>query len=56
MKKFDTVKLIGLIGVAVGALASTIGNYAQSKEMERMIDEKINEALAEREEKDEEES
>lgn len=55
MKKFDAIKLIGLAGMALGALATMVSNYAQEKQMEQIIDEKVNEALAAREE-DEEES
>lgn len=48
MKKFNAVKLIGLVGLALGGVATLIGNWAQEKQMEEMIDEKVNEALAER--------
>lgn len=48
MKKFDAVKLVGLVGLALGGVATLIGNWAQEKQMEEMIDEKVNEALAER--------
>lgn len=48
MKKFNAVKLVGLVGLALGGVATLIGNWAQEKQMEEMIDEKVNEALAER--------
>lgn len=52
MKKFDAVKLIGLAGLALGGLATLIGNWAQERQMEQLIDEKVNEALANREEEE----
>lgn len=48
MKKFNAVKLIGLVGLALGGVATLIGNWAQEKQTEEMIDKKVNEALAER--------
>ena len=52
MKKFDAVKLIGLAGLALGGLATLIGNWAQERQMEQLIDEKVNESLANREEEE----
>lgn len=54
MKKIDMAKIIGLAGMTLGALATLITSYAQEKQMEQTIEEKVNEALAKRE--DEEES
>lgn len=54
-KKLDVIKLIGLAGMALGGLATMITGYAQERTMERTIEEKVNEALAMRE-NDEEES
>lgn len=54
MKKFDTIKLVGMVGMALGGLATLIGNWAQEKAMEQTIEEKVNEALALREKETEE--
>lgn len=54
LRKFETIKLIGLLGIAVGALANAISNYAQSKEMEAMVEDKVQKALAEKEENEKE--
>lgn len=51
MKKngIDVVKIIGLIGLALGTLATAVSQYAQEKEMERLIEEKIEEANSKKE-------
>lgn len=54
MKRFDTTKLIGFAGIFLGMLATAVSSHAQSKQMERTIEEKVNEALANREENIEE--
>lgn len=54
MKKLDTVRFISLIGAGVGLLATLITNYASEKMMEQTIDEKVKEALANRENEEEE--
>lgn len=54
-KKLNVVKLIGLAGVALGAFATFVSNYAQEKQMEETIEEKVNEALAKREDEGESE-
>lgn len=56
MKKINTVKMIGFVGMLVGGLASMITSYVQSKQMEELIDEKVNKALAEKELENKEES
>ena len=48
MKKFNAVKLVGLVGLALGGVATLIGNWAQEKQMEEKKKKKVNEALAER--------
>lgn len=55
MKKFDAIKLIGIAGMALGGLATLITNYAQQQTIEQTIEEKVNEALAKRDEESEEE-
>ena len=56
MKKRGFVKLIGLAGVALAGVAALISNYANERAMEETIEAKVNEALAKRENRDEEES
>lgn len=56
MKKIEMAKLIGLVGMALGGVAALVTSYAQEKQMEQTIEEKVNEALAKREEENEEES
>lgn len=53
-KKLNIGTLIGFAGLALGAIATAISNYAQEKQMEEIIEEKVNKALAEREETEEE--
>lgn len=55
MEKSNLVKLVGLGAMALGGIATLIGNWVQERQMEQMIDEKVQEALADREQ-DEEES
>ena len=52
--KIDMVKIIGLAGMALGGLATLIGHWAQEQAMEKTIEEKVNKALAERNETEEE--
>lgn len=54
MKKLNVVKLIGFVGIGLGTLATVISNYAQEKQMEETIEEKVNEALAKRDEEESE--
>lgn len=56
MKKRGFVKLIGLAGMALAGVAALISNYANERAMEETIEAKVNEALAKRENRDEEES
>lgn len=46
--KNNTLKIIALLGTCLGFAATMISNYATNKEQEILIDEKINEALAKR--------
>lgn len=46
MKK---TKIIGLAAMIAGIAVTTISNWVQSREMEETIEEKVNEALSERE-------
>lgn len=54
MKKLDTVKLVGFAGMILGFVATQIGNWAQERQMEQTIEEKVDEALALREKNEEE--
>ena len=53
LKKLDTVKLISFVGIAISGIATLIANYANEKQMEKTIEEKVNEALAERDKTEE---
>lgn len=44
-----TLKLIATVGTGLGFAATLITNYANTKEQEILIEEKINEVLAKRE-------
>lgn len=44
-----TLKLIAIVGTGLGFVATLITNYANTKEQEILIEEKIDEALAKRE-------
>lgn len=55
MKKDSAIKLLGLAAMALGGVATLVGNWVQERQMEQMIDEKVQEALAEREEQEDEE-
>lgn len=44
-----SLKIIGFFGVGLGLIASLISDYAKDKQQENLIDEKIEKALAERE-------
>lgn len=49
-KKIEWTKIIGLAGMALGFAATAISNYATGKEQEKVIEEKVNEALAKKDE------
>lgn len=53
MKKFDTARLIGFIGVGLSAIAMAISNWSNEKQMERMIEEKVEERFAKKQEEEE---
>ncbi len=48
------VKLIGFGGMVLGFVATQIANWTQERQMEQMIDEKLDKALAERTQENEE--
>lgn len=45
-KKFDIVKLISFGGILLSLGANLMSNYAQQKEMDNTIDEKVEKALS----------
>lgn len=55
MKKRDLFKVVSFAGMALGAIGTLLSNWAEAKELDRMIDEKVSEQLAAHEEKESEE-
>lgn len=49
-------KLLSLVGMALGAVGTLLSNWADDKELDRIIDEKLNERLAACEDEESEES
>lgn len=50
----NIVKIIGLAATVIGFGATLLSDWVNEKKMEEMVDEKVNEALAKREENEEE--
>lgn len=46
--KVDVVKIIGIAGTVLGMAASLLSDYSSKKNMEKIIDDKVNEALKNR--------
>lgn len=46
MKKESIFKLLSLAGMVLGAVGTLLSNWADDKELDRVIDEKLNERLA----------
>ncbi len=55
MKKRNTVKFLAVLATCLGFTATLLSDWANGKEQEALIEEKINEALAKREENEDEE-
>ncbi len=58
-RKRDTIKLLAILATGLGFAATLLSDWANSKEQEALIEEKVNEVLAKRdkeENEDEEES
>ena len=58
-RKRDTIKILVILATGLGFAATLMSDWANSKEQEALIEEKVNEALAKRdkeENEDEEES
>lgn len=52
--KFDTIKLIGLFGMALGGLAALIGNWATEQQMRKTIEEEVQRRISEHKEEESE--
>ena len=52
MKKFNAIKMIGFVGTVLGFLAPMITNWSEQKEMEKLVEEKVNKAIAEKQSKE----
>lgn len=50
--KMNVFKILALTGTVMGFVATLISDYANGREQEKLIEEKIDEALAKREEKE----
>ena len=51
----ELFKLLSLVGMALGALGTLLTNWADDKELDRVIDEKLDERLAAHEDEESEE-
>lgn len=59
MKKKNTIKLLAILATGLGFAATLLSDWSNKKEQEALIEEKVNEALAKqnkKQEEDEEES
>lgn len=52
-KKSTMFKLMAIAGTGLGFIATLVTDWANSKEQEKIIEEKVNEALAKREAEEE---
>lgn len=48
MEQKTLFKLISLIGLAIGGIGTLLSSWADDKQQEAIIEEKVNEALSER--------
>lgn len=55
MEQKTLFKLMALVGLALGGVGTLLSSWADSKEQEALIEEKVNEALAARESEEAEE-
>ncbi len=49
MKQRNLFKLMSLVGLTLGGIGTLLSSWADNKEQEAIIEEKVNEALAARE-------
>lgn len=54
MAKNSLFKIISLVGLAVGGIGTLISNWADDKQQDKIIEEKVNEAIAARNSDEEE--
>lgn len=45
LEKVDAIKIIGIAGTVLGMAATLLSGYASEKNMEKTINEKVNEAM-----------
>ena len=55
-KRFDVISIIGFTGTALAFVEAQISSWSQQKEMEKTIEEKVNDALKSRNTSEYEES
>lgn len=56
MEKKTIFRLMSLVGIALGGIGTLLSDWADNKEQDAIIEEKVNEALAARENKSKKES
>jgi hypothetical protein len=56
MDKKAIFRVMSMIGMVLGAVGTLLSNWADDRELDMLIDEKIDEKLADRENKEDEES
>ena len=56
MDKKAIFRVMSMIGMVLGAVGTLLSNWADDRELDMTIDEKIDEKLADRENKEDEES
>ena len=54
-RKRDTIKLLAILATGLGFAATLLSDWANGKEQEALIEEKVNEALAKRDKEEHEE-
>jgi len=54
MKKRDAIRLLAVFATGLGFAATLLSNWANNKEQEALIEEKVDEALAKRDNENEE--
>lgn len=52
MKNLNAIRVISVSGAILGAVAALIGNWSQQQLMDKTIEEKVNEAIASREQEE----
>lgn len=55
MKKKNTIKLLAILATGLGFAATLLSDWSNKKEQEALIEEKVNEALAKQNKKQEDE-